>query len=89
MQNPEAKRAADDAELARLIMRSMEVTVREEEPADDTMVIVRLLDMTELAMSWPRRVARDLEGYDAWLDRQNGFEKEQRDEDRFGGDNRG
>jgi len=53
------------------------------------MVIVRLLDMTELAMSWPRRVARDLEGYDAWLDRQNSFEKEQRDEDRFGGDNRG
>jgi hypothetical protein len=36
-----------------------------------------------------RRVRRDLDGYDAWLDQQNSFEREQRDQDRFGGDNRG
>jgi hypothetical protein len=57
---------AENAELARLIMKSMDVTVRGEEPGD-VLVIVRVLDMDEDDDdgSEARELAREC-GYDAF-----------------------
>lgn len=52
----------DLAELARLIMKSMEVTVRDAEPCD-VMVVVRVLDMDEDDGAELRELAREC-GYD-------------------------
>jgi hypothetical protein len=45
--------------------------------------MARGLDMVTAALARRPRVTQDLAGYDLWLDQQNSFEKEQRDEERY------